>query len=59
MTQTEMFFGSALGRRLRDEGMEQVQHNAGEWRDATRRYLEICINETPRGTVFTGEDIRL
>ena len=59
MTQTEMFFGSALGRRLRDEGMEQVQHNAGEWRDATRRYLEIWINETPAGTIFTGEDIRL
>ena len=46
MTQTEMLFGSALGRRLRDEGMEQVQHNAGEWRDAIRRYLDIWINET-------------
>jgi hypothetical protein len=59
MTQTEMLFGSELGRKLRDEGMEQVQQNAGEWRDVMRQHLDTWINKTPSGAIFIGEDIRL
>ena len=59
MTQTEMLFGSTLGQILRDEGMAQVQDNAGEWRDLTRQRADEWIKSMPAGTIFTGEDIRL
>jgi len=51
MTQTEMLFGSTLGQILRDEGMAQVQDNAGEWRDLTRQRADEWI---PDGRLENG-----
>ena len=59
MVQSQIDFDAQLGRILRDEGMAQVSENAGEWREAVRRYVDIWFNETPQGAIFTGEDIRL
>lgn len=49
----------ALGRELRDAGMEQViGHQPIDWAARYRLWADRYLATIPRGTHFTGEDMR-
>jgi hypothetical protein len=46
------------GRELRDEGMERVAENSGEWRFIAGAAMDVWFERTEVGEEFIGEDIR-
>jgi hypothetical protein len=51
--------GIELGRALRDQGMESVETNSGEWKHIVRGLGETWMARQSVNTTFTGEDIRM
>jgi hypothetical protein len=51
--------GIELGRALRDQGMESVEANSGEWKHVVRGLGETWLAWQSVNTTFTGEDIRM
>lgn len=48
-----------LGRELRDEAVERVVENAGDWSTQAAEAARQYIQRLPSYVRFTGEDVRL
>lgn len=49
---------AALGRKLRDAGIQNVLALEGDWKESYRANLIFWFERLPRGTCFTGEALR-